>query len=232
MKLNPNINDPFDPYCALVRSLRLWQGVCTALVVLLAVVMGWGMLSWSRPPVVITKSTVLGGEGAQVIATHKVPAVTVDDAKVFFWAMLRLRWEWDSLTVERDMLAFRRHCLSPQRMAEDQHLAELVPSSPEEGAEKISRLHWWITAKVRNNLVLPRSLDDIECQERDELFHCRLQTQLVTQSMLPAAGETPAMHRVTFLGTLVRVPHRIETPYGLAVAALRQLPTDSAKDRG
>ena len=226
--LDPRRPDPFEPYHAIHRSLRWWQWNSAALLVLTALSLGWGVLMASRPPVVIVKDRVHGEPATISLATH-APEVTIADARAFLVSMVRLRFGWDSLTVQRDMETFRRQCYRDHRVLEDEHLRDLVSVDAEHADAKIPRLHWWVQQSVRNTLVLPDSLDAIDCIDKEDMFHCTMQASLVTQSLLTKQAEQPAVQRMIFVGTFLRVPHRIETPYGLIVGALRALPADSMK---
>lgn len=223
--LDPRQPDPFEPFISIQRNLRWWQGFCAALLVLLAATLVWGMLMASRPPIVIVKDRA-HGEPASVSVALGTPPITTADARTFFLQMSRLRFGWDSLTVQRDMAEFRKQCYRDHRELEERHLDEIVEG---EGGEKVTRLMWWVKNGIRNTLALPGSLDSIECKETEEMFHCHMQVSMVTQHLMPAPDEKPVVQRMIVVGTLLRVPHRIETPYGLVVGALRQLPADGTK---
>src|SRR4051812_49139680 len=98
--LSPKIGDPFEPYRILQTNLRIWQGFCCFLLVGLAGAWFWGSFGWSSPPIVITKDGV-HGDPATGGRADGIPPVTVADARVFFLNMTKLRFGWDSLTVQR-----------------------------------------------------------------------------------------------------------------------------------
>ena len=226
--LSPHHSDPFEPYKVLQSNLRIWQFIAAGLIVCLAITWAWGTLGWSRPPIVITKDR-LHGEPAVVSRGDSMPAVTEADARVFFLNMVQLRFGWDSLTVMRDMREFRKHCYKDHWAQEVKHFEDPIPSA-NEPHKTTPRLQWWVQQGVRNHLALPKTLEDIFCKEQDAMFHCKMDASVVTQSLLPVVEEDPVVQRMAFVGTLFQVPHQIETPYGLLVGALRELPIDDRKE--
>jgi hypothetical protein len=147
------------------------------------------------------------------------PEQTVTDVRNFFLQMVRLRYGWTSLTVERDLDEYLRQCYGEHRRLERARLEAPVEG---EGDATVPRLQSWIRAGIAQHLTLPDSLEEISCKTAEGVWHCTMNANLLAQHLVPQAGEHPIAVPMTFVGTLLPVPHTPKTPYGLVVGALME----------
>lgn len=224
--LDPRLADPFEVYHGVFVDKARWQWMSVTLVVANIVLVAALTLSSLRPPQVIIKDRI-GGEAPKVMTMGSAPAISDVDARVFFLNMLKLRFGWDSLTVDRDMQAFLGQCFVDQRNLEVSHLQEVidvdVDASP--NAKRLPRMQAWITSGIKNTLLLPKDFDDVQCKRQDGAWHCYIEGSIVTSRMLPPFKEAAApKSRLAFIATLLEVRHTMGTPSGLIVGAMRQVP--------
>jgi hypothetical protein len=226
--LDPLLADPFEVHRQIFLDKQNWQRVCAAQTLLLAIlVVGLCMLA-QRPPMVVVKDRV-HGEPAVVRDALDSPPISVADARNFFINMLRLRFAWSSLTVERDLQQYLDQCYGEQRDAEAEHFSEASPTLPGQPGEAASRVQAWVDAEIDNRLLLPDSLEAIVCSRKQAIWHCNLQGTILTQRLQPPLQVPPPQLRLDFVGSFLEVPHTVGTPYGLVVGALRQLPVTVAQ---
>jgi hypothetical protein len=205
MLLDPKLPDPFEPFVALRRSVRVWQATSGALIGLSGLLAAGLVLTALRPPTVIVKERA-SAEPVLVSTSAPPPEITVADARNFFINMIRLRYGWTSLTVQRDLEDYLKQC------ADDD--------------EKIPRLQSWIRGGVANHLALPQTLDQVDCKTADGVWHCKMQASLIMEHLIPTPGERPVSRAVTFVATLLPVPHSPTTAYGLVVGAMREFESE------
>lgn len=227
-RLEPHIPDPFEVFHSVHRDKRLWQFIAATLLATTLSLVGMLAVVAARHPIVIVKDR-LSGAPPIIVRGPATPEPTVTDAQVFFLNMLRLRYGWDSLTVERDMEAFRRQCHSGQRQFERRYLDEMVTSGDgvesSTQSERVPRKMHWVKSQIRNQLIGPAALEDIACQWTDEqIWHCHTRATVVTQKLFPPYLAKPPQRRAVYVASLLPVAHTIDTPYGLLVGAMRELP--------
>ncbi|HET6343395.1 MAG TPA: hypothetical protein VFH51_00630 [Myxococcota bacterium] len=222
-QLSPLALNPFEPYQQAQRSRRRWQVLCGVLASVVAAQWGYIVMRAER---VIIKDRIHGAPPV-VARAEADPPITVDDARGFFLNMLKLRHGWDSMTVIRDLDAYASQCISEQRAFERAYLGELVAPDAEAPEKKVPRKQHWVTAQIKNTLVLPDALDDVHCQAvQGGTWNCYVKATVVTQKLFPPYLPVPAQKRSAFVANLLPVRHTIDTPSGLVVGILRELPAD------
>lgn len=219
--LDPSLADPFEPYRQVVRDkrrLQVLQVVQFAIMLVLAVGL---FLTAMRPPHVIVKDRI-SGEAPAVSRMTVAPDISEQDARVFFINMLKLRYGWSSLTVQRDLQSYMSQCLSTQRRPEEEHFHELVSGADGGPRPHRRRLETWIVEGIHNTLVLPEDLAAIRCSAREDgAWVCTSPGSVITQRQIPPFLSPAPTRRMVFLATLFPVRHTIHTPYGLVVARLQ-----------
>lgn len=227
--LDPRRADPFEAYHTVYRDKARLQWTVLGLVASQIILIFALVVVAMRPARVIIKDRI-DGHLPQLSVTEAAPAVTQTDARWFFINMVRLRFGWDSLTVERDMRTYLGQCVAEQRALEMGHLQTLQASDAPTKQPPRSRLQGWVVANIQNTLVLPDDLEAVSCRAQNGLWHCYMQASIVTQSLgYPNTVRAPPA-RVAFLATLLEVPHTTGTLSGLVVGAMRQMPVPSDKE--
>lgn len=227
-ELSPHVADPFEVFYSAQRDRRIHQVVIALLLAWNVVLVGLLVVVLARRPDVIIKDRVFG-EQPLVTRGQGDPPITATDARIFFINMLKLRYGWDSYTVGRDMDAFISQCYKPQRLLEKAYMTEMVAVGDDKPTQK-PRLQMWVEQNVKRILSLPEALEDVDCRpSKEQIWHCFVKGTLTQQRLSPPFLTNPPQTQLSFVASLLPVPHTTDNPYGLVVGAMRDLPGDSQR---
>jgi hypothetical protein len=231
MRLKAKAKDPFSSQQRVYRinwvlaSLLGLQTVvmlgCIYVIVVLAI----------RPPTVVVKDHV-NGCAPKVIEASTQSEITAMDAKVFLIDMLKLRFEWNSATVTESMRAYKQHSMKEHRDAMTEFLQDTIPVDPKYPEVKLPRLGVWVQSRIRRTLVLPETMDRIECtrasaDELEDAWHCRTKAQMIT-SPLFGSDQAAEPETVMVVATFAELNRTYTShPHGLLIGAMEFHPIDS-----
>lgn len=219
--LSPQIADPFEPYLQVIRDKRRLQVLQVAQFAIILVLSVGLFLMAMRPPHVIVKDR-MSGDAPVISSSSSAPALDERDARIFFINMLKLRYGWTSLTVQRDLQAYMGQCLSTQREPEAEHFEGTIALAAGQGRTQMRRLEAWVAEGIQNTLVLPEDLAATRClAQEDGAWTCTTRGTVVTQRQLPPFLDPAPAKKMVFLATLFPVRHTLQTPYGLVLARLQ-----------
>jgi hypothetical protein len=235
MRLKAKAKDPFSSQQRVYRinwilaSLLGVQTVvmlgCIYVIVVVAV----------RPPTVVVKDHV-NGCAPKVVEASTQQEITAMDAKVFLIDMLKLRFQWNSATVTESMRAYKRNSMESHSNAMSDYLQEPIPVDPKYPEVKLPRLGVWVQSRIRRTLVLPETMDRIECTPTsadglEDAWHCTTKAKMIT-SPLFGSDKVADPETVMVVATFAELTRTYTShPHGLLIGTMEfSGPTRRAAD--